>query len=383
MCPRVPTPPKQRRVMVCFLALSPFIRRTLFCLLFTPSPFLALILIQPIQLSPDTLTISWIPQPRDPITIWLIPACPDFTPPTVYFAALSSRNFTHSLSEFNLPQVASTSGSCNFLVTDGSKNPLALPFPSEIIAESPYFLIVLFEPQATTIQTVNSNRGTAPSSTQTTNIGILQTPDISVPDITSTCLIASTTSVGLGLSSATESLQPNKEHLNSLGAIIGGTIGGFALVVLLCTGFLYFRIKRKHGRLNNNALPIPGLVYYNDEETPDQDFPSAVAHNDEAQQIPSSVRSREERSPPGEKLEELYQAHRDMEEARRQRDVLRLDLEQRGNVMGESGDEFDKLQHQIEQLTRRVEEFEMMQRGDSIIQPPPNYDSHFVENTRN
>ncbi|KAF9460074.1 hypothetical protein BDZ94DRAFT_1238763 [Collybia nuda] len=75
-----------------------------------------------------------------------------------------------------------------------------------------------------------------------------------------------------------------------------------------------------------------------------------------------------------------------MEEMQRQREALRLGMEQHGdntrdlNNIQES--EFNRLTQQIEQLTRRIEEFGVIRREDPETQAPPDYFSQFTRHIK-
>ncbi|KAF9461668.1 hypothetical protein BDZ94DRAFT_1237536 [Collybia nuda] len=117
--------------------------------------------------------------------------------------------------------------------------------------------------------------------------------------------------------------------------IIGGSVGGLTFSILLCIIlFLYCRKRRNRGGLGKGSV---------------------VKDSDQRTQ--------------GVCLE--------VTEVQSQREVLQLDLERYEYGTTESGNgldsEVNRLRGQIEELTRRMEEFEIIRQDDPEAQAPPDY----------
>ncbi|KAF9460076.1 hypothetical protein BDZ94DRAFT_1311846 [Collybia nuda] len=357
-------------------SLSPYLLwRTLFYLIFMPSIFLALTLDTPAQSGIDvfSITITWTGQAGDPeiLLIGLVegPACPLFLQDGPVFPKLAYQGVTFPAS-VNSTRIPDGPGSCVFQVADGTENSTAPLLPSDIIAQSPHFHVRQFP---TIFSSLTNDKGGVKNKTATTQI--------SGPAGTDTTMITPTNHP-----LKTNGTNPGpKNEAPSRGAIIGGVVGGLTFVILFSISlFLCMWKKKKNSDLNKNIYSGTSILRQNDEErqaptapessvlrffhwscqprytsTPHPMLYSGVYHQQEG------------------KRERFERIQREMEETRRQREALQSDLERRRGGTGESGngldDEVNRLKNQIEELTRRMGEFEIIRQDDLEMHAPPDY----------
>ncbi|KAF9460085.1 hypothetical protein BDZ94DRAFT_1378539 [Collybia nuda] len=172
---------------------------------------------------------------------------------------------------------------------------------------------------------------------------------------------------------------------SSRGVIVGGSIGGFAVFILLCV-FFYFHWKRR----NFNKLRQIFKVHEGDVWTrifPELRVPHffrrLLLHGDPSTVHPMIYSG--EYSQPGGKRERIEQARHRIAEAERQHEVLESTLLRDENNTRESSNNLDievnRLRSQMEELTRRIEEFEIIRRGDLEAQTLPDYYSRSARST--
>ncbi|KAF9456072.1 hypothetical protein BDZ94DRAFT_1315525 [Collybia nuda] len=181
----------------------------------------------------------------------------------------------------------------------------------------------------------------------------------------------------------TKAINAEQKHTSSTrGAMIGGIIGGLTSCVLIITGLLsYCFKKRKHGALAGKTSPGTGFA---NEVTRQLRYSLTVHPMIQSEEHPqpegkrgSSTKSLAKKCQITGCTEWIGRVRREMAEAERQRSIFLFSLEQHENNMGElfhgPDSEVDELRHQIAELTRRMEEFEMIRRDDLEISAPPDY----------
>ncbi|KAF9460083.1 hypothetical protein BDZ94DRAFT_1311851 [Collybia nuda] len=160
----------------------------------------------------------------------------------------------------------------------------------------------------------------------------------------------------------------SKYEASSLRVIIGGSVGGFIFSILLCISLvLYCRNRRKHGGLKNGFT-----VHNGDEEKQAYVVPKRIFLH-----FIHRVRPKEQH------LIVHPMAHSGDYPPPEGKRVLQLDLERHEYSRRESGNgldsEVNRLRGQIEELTRRMEEFEIIRRDDPEVHAPPDYYSRSAQ----
>ncbi|KAF9456075.1 hypothetical protein BDZ94DRAFT_1315526 [Collybia nuda] len=111
-------------------------------------------------------------------------------------------------------------------------------------------------------------------------------------------------------------------------------------------------------------------------------FPLSIFQKRQFSTVYPMLHSGEYSQPEG-KRERYERSRRALADAQRQREVLQLDLGQRECSAREFGNDLDsevsRLRRQIEELTRRMEDFELIRQDDLEAYAPPDYYSRSAE----
>ncbi|KAF9464536.1 hypothetical protein BDZ94DRAFT_474315 [Collybia nuda] len=404
------------------MPLSRAARLTLaFHLSLIPSPLLALKISSPnisTSVTPPSINISWTEESGDPQSIDIQIQCGSSS---ILDSPIHSKTSAHGTFISRNPALTGQTftGRCHIQATDGSRllatsadflAPQLSPIlaatssskqnsqsPSKIPLQTTTKRIV---PISTTVRTVPP---TSPSKDSTiNNLSSLST------DISSSTSESSTTSTTLTptLSTGTQSsitTTPTKisttiplptpttptptgdatgpsPHTHTRAAVIGGVIGGLTFLALLITfGFLHLR--RRKARETHTRTPSSSIDDL-EKMAPRSTLPSLFHNRNTSNTTANPMIIGEDYHQPEGKRERFLRMQEEMNNARRQRELLRSNLSTRSRrnpnnkepQRDSEGTEIEeRLRQELECMSNRITELET--QLTEVVEPPPDYTS--------